>query len=166
MKDLYLHKRNVHKLKTREYMCNQCDFTATARHSLARHVELIHDKVEYKCETCSYKTNMKFNLKMHTSRQHSVTGMFHCEQCNYSSRQKIHLDIHKKSKHEGEVLLCHLCSYKASQLSNLKRHQNSKHSEMWFGKMLNRKNYNSIKKVNFKELNLTKLTSMEIIVQF
>ena len=125
VKSLILHKRNTHKLQTREYMCNQCEFTTTARHSLSRHVEMIHEKVEYKCDSCGYKTNIKSNFQNHTKRH---TDTFHCEQCSYTSKQKIHLDIHRKSKHEGELFVCNICDYKASQLSNLKRHQNSKHS--------------------------------------
>ena len=130
VKSLYQHKRNSHKSKILNFVCNQCDFTTATNHSLLQHTEQIHEKVEYKCRTCAYKTNTNLHLTKHIDRQHSEINNFQCEQCSYSSRQKIHLDIHTKSKHKGEILLCHLCSYKATQLSNLKRHQTSKHSEM------------------------------------
>ena len=121
-------KRNFHEPKPLN-ICNQCDFTTAASNSLQRHIEQIHEGVEYKCGICTYKTNINIDLKKHISRQHSEIDNFQCEQCSYSSRQKVHLDIHTKSKHKGEILLCHLCSYKATQLSNLKRHLNAKHSE-------------------------------------
>ena len=81
-----------------KYPCNQCQYEATQKSSLIRHIQSIHEGLRY-----------------------------NCNQCNYTAKLKDILRIHIKSKHLGIKYCCNLCQYEATEKRILKRHMQSTH---------------------------------------
>ena len=44
------------------YICEQCDYKATQKGNLLRHIESIHEGVKCPCEQCDYKATCKESL--------------------------------------------------------------------------------------------------------
>merc|ERR1719319_352586 len=75
------------------YNCELCDYKATQKGNLKRHVQSVHDVVksvhkgaEHNCELCDYKATQKSDLKRHN-----------CELCDYKATQKSDLKRHVQS---------------------------------------------------------------------
>ena len=45
------------------YPCDQCDYKATEKGSLKKHIDAVHGDVRYSCDQCDYKSKWKDNLK-------------------------------------------------------------------------------------------------------
>ena len=46
-----------------KYRCEYCDYRASLKSQLTRHVQFIHDGVKYSCEFFYYKATTKSSLK-------------------------------------------------------------------------------------------------------
>ena len=44
---------------------DQCDYQATKKGDLKRHIESIHEGVHYTCDQCEYKATQKGDLRKH-----------------------------------------------------------------------------------------------------
>ena len=78
------------------YPCDQCDYKATVKNDLLRHIKSRHEGVKYPCNQCDYNTTQK----------------------------TYYLLTHMKSKHKGVKYPCDQCDYKATQRYALSKHQN------------------------------------------
>ena len=89
--------RHMHKIRqTRQYGCEECDFTATHAEQLRDHVNSVHRGIKaYKCEKCDYVTGLRTNLLMHMKKPHLV-----CEYCHtFVITGKRNMDRHVKNMH-------------------------------------------------------------------
>ena len=48
-----------------KYPCDQCEYAATQKTSLKRHIESVHCKITYPCDYCEYVATQKSALKRH-----------------------------------------------------------------------------------------------------
>ena len=78
------------------------------------------------CDLCEYQATTKGALKKHMVIVHSGVKL-HCDQCNYQTAQQRVLDTHIKFVHEGIGFSCDYCGHKTSTESNLKQHITRKH---------------------------------------
>ena len=53
-----------------KHPCNQCDYKATEKGSLKKHIESVHEKVKYPCHQCEYKATTKGNIQRHIQKKH------------------------------------------------------------------------------------------------
>ena len=60
----------------KRYSCDQCDYKATHKGSLKRHIESVHGDKQYPCDKCDYKTAWKGNLKTHIDSVHDRMEMW------------------------------------------------------------------------------------------
>ena len=135
--------------------CKQCEKVFRAESSLKKHIESIHDKIKYDCNRCDYKATRKENINRHIRYFHEGIVDHHCPICNKGFMMGIEVKYHIKRHHEGikekcdfcekeflskQVLKnhiqvvhegktfdCDLCSYKANSKQVLDNHIKSKH---------------------------------------
>ena len=78
-----------------------CDFQATRKGDLSRHVTNVHQKSENnKCSECN-KTIQKSYLKRHMKMFHSgKQTLYNCNLCTYQSKHQGALSNHVKNVHQ------------------------------------------------------------------
>ena len=96
------------------FSCELCEYKATQKGNLLRHIKSTHEGVKFPCEQCEYKAKYKGNLLKHIKSTHEGVK-FPCEQCDYKAKWKKGLLRHIKSIHEGVKFPCEQCDYKATQ---------------------------------------------------
>ena len=73
---------------TSRFICEQCDYKATQKGYLLKHVKAIHEGVKFPCEQCDYKAIRKENLLIHIKSTHEGIK-FPCEQFDYKAMWKV-----------------------------------------------------------------------------
>ena len=67
----------------RPYSCDMCDYKATHKGIVDRHMDSVHGDVWHSCDQCDYKTKWKDNLKKHLDS--GLPGHWYiCDQCGNS----------------------------------------------------------------------------------
>merc|ERR1739842_187571 len=87
------------------YACNQCEYKATWKTALKRHIAPVH--INYYCDRCGYKATRIGDIKMHMKTVHeSVT--YKCEYgCGYKTSSKKELEIHNEEIHWTDHFFSH-----------------------------------------------------------
>ena len=88
-----------------KHECTQCEFKATLKQNLQRHIRSVHEGQKFSCIFCEYKATYKGNLHRHIKSVHEGQK-FQCPQCEYKATQKVNLQTHIKSVHEGQQFQC------------------------------------------------------------
>ena len=70
-----------------KYDCNQCDYRATKKSSLTRHIKSVHEGVKYDCNKCDYRATRLDNLTAHIKSIHKGIK-YDCNQCDYRATQQ------------------------------------------------------------------------------
>ena len=135
-------KRSMKKVKTakkekkkgaeeRQFACGHCDYKATQKISLLRHLE-VHAGKKFACEEadCGKSYRWETDLRRHQVSAHSNLT-FPCPEpdCDYVGRSGRNLTTHRRSKHSGDRpdLICQICGERFSSSSYLEVHVNSRH---------------------------------------
>ena len=132
-------KRSVKKVKKekkkggdeRQFACEHCDYKATQKISLLRHLE-VHAGKKFACEEadCGKSYRWETDLRRHQVSAHSNLT-FPCPEpdCDYVGRSGRNLATHQRSKHSGDRpdLVCQICGEKFCSSSYLEVHVKSKH---------------------------------------
>ena len=48
-----------------KFPCDHCDYKATQKVNLLRHLKSVHEGVKFPCDHCDYKATQKFHLLRH-----------------------------------------------------------------------------------------------------
>eukprot|EP00035_Acanthoeca_spectabilis_P036024 m.37402 g.37402 ORF g.37402 m.37402 type:complete len:285 (+) comp7689_c0_seq1:452-1306(+) len=103
----------------REYKCDLCDYTATHRSNLSRHVQ--RHSNPFACTYCDYRAEEQAQLEKHT-RRHTRERPHACKLCSYRATKKSDLRAHLRV-HTGErPHACTFCDYRAAHKSTLTAH--------------------------------------------
>ena len=105
----------------RNFPCPDCDYKATLKGSLQRHIKSIHKGETFQCPDCDYKATHKSNIQTHIKSIHRGET-FQCPECDYKTRWKSNLQMHIKAIHKGETVPCPYCDFKAKAKGNLQMH--------------------------------------------
>ena len=81
----------------------------------------MHEGQKFQCPQCEYKASEKGSLKKHIKSIHEGQK-FPCPHCEYKAAAKRSLPAHIKSIHEGQKFQCPHCELKATFRVNLQRH--------------------------------------------
>ena len=133
------HIKIKHSSECKEFKCSHCDYVTKGRlENLKRHIAAIHRKEKFFCETCSFKTTVRYELKKHRCR-------FLCRKCDFRANMQKEMKLHYKKDHTKEEqkelfqqsiqsnlgpgkYQCDQCSYTTDYGGNLKLHQRKKHA--------------------------------------
>ena len=80
----------------------ECDICKklVSKGNLGKHMQTMHGHgrpAEFHCDQCGYKTNIKYNLKLHVTRVHE--GSYHKKKCPHCLKDFIDLEYHIKTFH-------------------------------------------------------------------
>ena len=124
-------KKEKKKGGERDFQCDQCDYKATQKISLTRHLQ-VHAGKTFVCEEadCGKSYKWEVDLRRHKERTHSNLT-FPCPDadCDYLGRSQRNLAVHKRSQHSGPRpdLVCQICGDQFSARQYLEVHIKSKH---------------------------------------
>ena len=110
------------------HICPHCAKPFDLVASLNKHIQSIHEKVEYACHVCNAIFHLKSNLRKHIERhENGEEREFQCSMCPklvVNLKKHIRL-VHKKSR----LHVCTLCNAAFGQQVNLKVHISAVHKE-------------------------------------
>ena len=124
-------KAHVEAMHEAPKKCSICEFRASTKRNLEKHVVLKHFNESIICTKCSFKTSDGPAMINHEKRIHgSKDDWLKCAECNHKSYNK-HLDIiHHKKVHQGLRTKCQLCPAKFTQSCNMLAHMKKIHKDM------------------------------------
>ena len=98
-----------------------------SQHTQSRHIKSVHLKESYQCRMCDYQATLKFNLSRHVKNVYQKSENISCSECN-KSIQKEYLKRHMRMFHSGEQTLfnCKVCTYQSIQFTGAVLNEGSK----------------------------------------
>ena len=117
--------------KDTNYPCAYCEFTSKYKHTVTRHIKLVHEKRrDYKCSMCSYAAGSAQSLGWHVKAQHEHMRDNVCSECDYRTSAKHNLVAHVKIVHRNiKEHECSRCGHKCATNNLLQRHIEANHTE-------------------------------------
>ena len=130
IRNLKRHIKAVHD-KIRNFVCDICGYAASQKVHLKQHNDAVHKMTEstYKCGKCSYKSNLKRDVKKHIQFVHGKIRNHVCDECDYATSDKSVLSCHKAAVHKtgDREFRCELCPHKSYWKHSLQRHVRNIH---------------------------------------
>ena len=81
------------------FECDFCEYKASQRTGLRRHVESMHMNIKHLCDFCDFQSSTKCAVKRHTLGFHmDKVKIFECSKCSFRSQFKSLLNKHLLSK--------------------------------------------------------------------
>lgn len=115
---------------TYRYVCCFCDFHTEHVTDINAHLGKHFENKAFKCDKCSYGTNIKKCMKRHVERIHLNITKTRCELCDLRFFDKVGLKMHVMRKHTGEKPFhCHYCDYICRTKYDLGSHIGRKHTD-------------------------------------
>ncbi|XP_078724564.1 zinc finger protein ZFAT isoform X2 [Lampetra fluviatilis] len=114
--------KHLHSQKDKQFKCLLCDFSASVKSKLTRHMEQHSSSKPFRCEHCSYSCNQVSSLKRHHHKKHPdldytnpaksnqsqhqllSPGGVKCPICDYVYHTKWELNRHFKTRHNLKLL--------------------------------------------------------------
>ena len=122
-KDRELMKKREKKQESRPCLCHLCNFRATNKYVLKRHMLTHQTDTAYPCHLCSYKGKTKLYLKKHMIT-HEKAQNYKCTLCSYVSTSPYGLTRHVKLMHaqRQDRYKCRECPLKFPEMCKLRIH--------------------------------------------
>ena len=111
-----------------EFLCQYCDYQATQKISLIRHLQ-VHGGKKYICD-CGKTYRWEIDLRRHKESAHSqLTFPCPAPDCDYLGQSQRNLAAHMKSKHSRPrpELVCEICGSQFTSSHYKEVHIKSKH---------------------------------------
>ena len=93
----------------------------TENSSLKRHLQSVHEKTKFRCDTCEKQFNCHDHVQRHKKSVHDGKK-FKCENCKKEFVDKNYFEQHIKSIHEGIKLQCDKCEKNFDQKDSWRIH--------------------------------------------
>jgi uncharacterized Zn-finger protein len=125
--DLETHSKQKNHEEKKQFKCDECNKSFTAKSSLNGHIRAIHErKKDFKCNVCAATFSFKQSLKKHTAAIHEGKKSLKCHRCEKCDKlfvSKQCLKRHVSTVHEGKKpFTCDECGNRFTTKSSLKAH--------------------------------------------
>ena len=100
--DSELQLKDNKRVLSQKFPCPHCEYKATVKGSLQKHITSIHEGQKFPCPHCKYEAAWNRNLQRHIKSIHEGRT-FDCPHCEYKATRKYNLQKHIKSVHEGQI---------------------------------------------------------------
>ena len=77
--------------------CPDCDASFINRSGMNRHMRSVHGEKKYSCEQCNFVASRKDVLLRHVRHAHCVK--YSCNQCDFEASKNVSLKLHIKYEH-------------------------------------------------------------------
>ena len=108
------------------YECEDCDYKATRRSNLIRHIKSTHNLDRIECEYCGNNFVDPCSLKRHIKTAHESV-IYKCSHCEFKSTRADTLKEHTNVVHFNVRFSCEECDHQATSKRALRRHVKAKH---------------------------------------
>ena len=113
-----------------KYPCDHCEYKATSKQGIEKHIQSLHLKVKFDCKHCDAVLSSREYLLKHVKAVHEKRK-YSCDKCPdkeytfYNSLKK-----HKDAVHAGIYHICDICGHKTSTKFHLKTHKKKFHGDI------------------------------------
>ncbi|KAI1697444.1 zinc-finger double domain-containing protein [Ditylenchus destructor] len=116
-------QKNLHVLQHSEkpFKCDQCSYATNLKKTLKEHIHTHTGEKPYKCEECPYASAYSSCLRIH-KRRHAGVKPHKCSECSYASTLKRTLIDHMRIYTGEKPFKCDKCSYACYKKCSLKIH--------------------------------------------
>ena len=121
------HEKAYHKV-TVVHNCEECGKIFTRTADLNQHKVSCHEKKQYPCNKCDYKSPSTTLLDEHEKSYHHVTVVHNCDECNKIFSGIDDLNQHKVSCHDNKQYPCNQCDFKATTKQKVRLHIDIEHT--------------------------------------
>ena len=91
----------INKAEKQTFPCPHCEYKATLKGNLQKHIKSVHEGQTFQCPQCEYKATFRNALRRHIQSVHEGQK-FQCPHCEYKAKHKCNLQRHIKYIHEGQ----------------------------------------------------------------
>ena len=127
---LRVHQRRIHINKT-THLCSICKNEFTAKGSLVKHIQMIHEKIRVKCTKCDATFSQNRHLNDHVKTYHSsLVQEYDCLVCETSFASKNNMKQHYEEMHQPKSTTCKTCGIIFGSNQKLKSHVNIVHEKI------------------------------------
>ena len=136
-----LHEREAKEKTWYKSVCPHCDKKFVEPYAVKKHIELKHNRKNYKCKMCPRTFQSKQSLDYHNLTKHTEgpPPSHTCEVCEKTFQTKVRLNNHIKLKHTGgdKQFACDECGSMFKQKKYLNAHMlhvhglNEKKEDYW-----------------------------------
>jgi KRAB domain-containing zinc finger protein len=88
--------------KIRDFECSLCDYTASVKASITKHIKTVHNQIyDKKCpeDGCDFINAHPSNLTQHIKEVHLKVRDKKCPHCDYKAARNTHLKTHIERIH-------------------------------------------------------------------
>ncbi|RVE51577.1 hypothetical protein evm_003709 [Chilo suppressalis] len=125
-KTLLLPKSAQRRQYTKEFKCEQCEYTTVYKNCLDLHVLGHADTKGHRCTQCSFATKLPNSLQRHIKTKHTVdvkpAPTVNCHLCDYTTVYKWNLRSHMRKHSEDKLYKCTECEYVTAYKHNYQKH--------------------------------------------
>ena len=119
--------KNCIKRGTNDTKCYQCSKDYSSAHQLQNHIDSVHYKETFHCETCGVQFSRCENLERHKTEKHAQTEntKIVCEECGKHFVRLDNLKRHVMIVHTGsgpQLFQCDKCGKRFNYQAHLTRH--------------------------------------------
>ena len=108
-------------------VCEQCDYRAFTKGTMANHIRNKHEGYLFSCNQCDFKNPRNDAVYAHIARIHDGV-VYRCERCDLVMTSKGSLKSHNYFHHSDKTFQCDVCIYKCGNKSILNNHRRKVHT--------------------------------------
>ena len=128
--DNYLATHIQRKHSSKQFHCDQCEYSTSMKRDLKYHMESKHENTTHVCEECGKSYSHKNILAMHVKEKHgdAQSLLQICDQCDYTCTGYYgQMQMHKDIAHCSTKFICAFCTFVGTSSSEMDVHKENNH---------------------------------------